>query len=102
MPLESFFVNLTTEILPGINSTCWNWCAEQGMIHQSNIDIENLGIIGVAMFMLLLYNITVEFQDKIINYTELDRDSLIFYGHIMVYFSFMLLASFLGYYIFFN
>ena len=101
MPVN-IILNLTTEVLPQINSTCWNWCVEQAKIHQSNIDITNLGVIGVAMLMLLLYNLSVEFQDEIVNYTELDRNSLIFYGHIIVYFTFILLASFLGYYAFFN
>ena len=101
MPTE-IVINLTPEINSEITSTCWNWCKEQAIIHQSNIDISNLGVVAVAMTALLLYNISIEWSDEICNATRLSKHELVFYGHIIVYFAFMLLTVFLIYYAFFN
>ena len=98
-------INLTfqlQDVLPGINEACWQWCSEQAITHQSNIDISNLGVIALAMFVLLLYNISIEWADDIKEKLKLSKDTLIFYGHILVFFTFMLLAVFLGYYALFN
>lgn len=85
-----------------ISTTCWNWCAEQTQIHQSNIDISNLGVVAVAMVALLLYNISIEFQEELIKYFKWDRNMYSFAGHALVFFAFILLALFLIYYAVFN
>ena len=100
MSLEISF-NLSTT-LPEVTLTCWNWCKEQATIHQSNIDISNMGVLGVAMIALMLYNISVEFQDELVEKLELDRNKLIFAGHTLVFFAFILLSAYLGYYALFN
>ena len=100
----SEFLDVSEFIEPAneITSTCFNWCQEQGIIYQSNLDISNLGIITVALFALLLYNISVEWPDEVSKALKIDKDQLRFIGHAVVFFAFMLLALFLGYYSFVN
>ncbi|MAH51510.1 hypothetical protein CMI37_37185 [Candidatus Pacearchaeota archaeon] len=95
-------LNSSFALEPSVVETCWNWCSEQAMIHQSNIDISNLGIVAVAMVALLIYNLSVEFQDELVEKLEIERSKLIFYGHVLVYFAFIILAVFLAYYAWFN
>ena len=104
MPEEFNFSNFINvqEPLNDITKTCFNWCQEQAIIFQGNIDISNLGVVAVAMIALLLYNISIEWSDEICNSTRLSKDTLRIYGHIIVFFAFMLLALFLGYYTWFN
>lgn len=85
-----------------ISDSCWNWCSEQAVIHQSNIDISNLGAVAFVMVVLFLYNLSIEFADEICNYTKWSKDNLRIYGHLAIYFSFIVLASFLLYYAFFS
>ncbi len=85
-----------------ITKACFNWCREQAAIHQSNIDISNLGAVAVAMAALMLYNISVEFPDEISKKLNIDKKQLRFIGHAVVFFAFVLLAGFLLYYLFSN
>ncbi len=102
MTIHEFPINFTSINLPKITESCFQWCQEQGVVHQSNIDITNLGVIVFAMFALLAYNLSVEFADEICRETKLSKDTLRVYGHILVYFAFMLLAVFIIYYTVFN
>lgn len=90
------------EVFPGITKTCWNWCSEQAMIHQSNIDIKNLGVIGVAMGALLIYTLCYEWSDELGEYFNADESKLEKIQHYSVLFAFMLLAVFLIYYAYIN
>lgn len=103
MPELNFtdYFNPQTEF-KDITSTCFEWCRDQSIIHQSNIDIQNLGVIVVALFALLLYNISVDYADQICNSTRLSKDTLRGYGNIIVFFAFVLLAGFLAYYALIN
>lgn len=101
MPEEILF-NLTNVNLPEITSGCFTWCQEQGIIHQSNIDISNLGVVAVAMVALLLFNISIEWSDELSKQLNISQDKLRFIGNAIVFFAFILLALFLGYYAWFN
>lgn len=101
MPNHLLF-NFTVDPLNNLINTCFEWCQNQSVIHQSNIDIGNLGVIAIAMIMLLIYNLSIEWEDWILENSSIDKYTLRFWGHIIVYFAFMLLAVFLGYYAFFN
>ncbi len=96
----NFTTSLYEQFTP--SDACWNWCAEQAMKHQSNIDVNNLGVIAVAMVALVLYNISVEWSDEICNKLEISQEQLRFAGHTVVFFAFVLLAAFLVYYLWFN
>lgn len=90
------------EVIPGITEACFSWCQEQGAIHQSNIDISNLGIIAVSAFSLLMYQIFVEFEDELIDKTKIDADRIKLIRHALVFFAFILLVLFMGYYAWIN
>lgn len=83
---------------PEVTEACFNWCQEQGLIYQSNLDISNLGVVAIAMVALVLYNISVEWSDEICKATKINSDALRFFGHSIVFFAFTLLAGFLIYY----
>ncbi len=101
MPEINFTTSLNTP-LTDLTSTCFEWCKNQAVIHQSNIDIENLGVVAVALVALLLYQISIDFSDEICDKTRLSKDTLRGYGNIAVFFAFMLLSAFLVYYTWFN
>ena len=98
-------VNNVTYVINPIfkpSSQCWEWCSREAVVYQSNIDISNLGVIAVAMVVLLLYNISIEWSDVVCKHLNINQDQLRFTGHTLVYFAFMLLAVFLVYYTWFN
>ena len=97
MPLNITFNPAITKV----SETCWNWCQEHAIIVQSNLDISNLTIVVIAMVALVLYNISIELSDEIIK-LGINPDQLRFAGHTIVFFAFILLALFLGYYAWFN
>ena len=97
---EFLKVNLTSEPIT-LTQGCFAWCQEQAVIFQSNLDIYNLTIVVIAMVALVLYNISIELSDEIIK-LGINPDQLRFAGHTIVFFAFILLALFLGYYAWFN
>ena len=63
--------------IPGISSTCWNWCREQYTNNASNLTIEGISIIAFALIVLFTYNLLIKYWDYIeiegINKTRLKR-----------------------------
>tara|TARA_R100000501_G_C2569091_1_gene76656 strand:- start:242 stop:532 length:291 start_codon:yes stop_codon:yes gene_type:complete len=94
--------NITYYIKPEVTEKCWKWCQEQGAIHQSNIDILNLGIVGIAMTAILFYHLINEYEDELVKRLNADRSQLSLGRESLTYFAFILLALFLFYYIFFQ
>ena len=94
-------VNYTNQLYE-VTSTCFDWCKEQAIIHQGNIDISNLGVVAVAMASLIGYQVAMYYQDKIMKRLEWNAETFKFYINTFVVFAFMLLAVFLIYYAWVN
>ena len=84
-----------------VSETCWNWCQKQYEINQSNIQIENLGVVGVALISLLINHLIYNHSDFIIKHTKITEKKLEILFMATSYFAFVLLILFLGYFIFF-
>ncbi len=56
---------------------CWNWCREQHFANQSNLTIEGISIIALALIVLFIYNLLIKYWEHIeiegINKTRLKR-----------------------------
>ena len=75
MPIEFNFTTLLIEnFLP--SDTCWQWCSEQSIIHQNNIQIQNLYIVVVAVISLFLNHVILNYSDWIIKHTEIKQSQL--------------------------
>lgn len=44
---------------------CWNWCQEHHFIHQSNLTIEALSILVIALITLFIYSLYLSFGENL-------------------------------------
>lgn len=80
------------------SADCVTWCREQINIHQSNIEIENLFVIAMAMGALLLHNLLRHYDDWLIEHTEITRSQINVIYSASSYFAFVLMAIYIIYY----
>ncbi len=81
---------------------CVTWCREQIEIHDSNIIIENMFVLVIAMTSLFVHNIIGEHQEWILKNTELNENTLRIIYEASSTFAFVLTAIFLIYYVLFQ
>lgn len=80
-----------------INQVCFNWCKEQNFVHQRNLEIQDLGMVAVALVSLLINHMIYNHSEFIIEKTEITEDQLEKLHKATSYFAFILLIIFLGY-----
>ena len=80
------------------SADCVAWCRTQIEIHQSNIEIENLFVIAIAMGSLLLHNLLRHYDDWLIENTSITRSQVNVIYTASSYFSFVLMAIYIIYY----
>ncbi len=85
-----------------ITNTCIDWCREAQLVHQNNLRIEELGIIGVALISLLANHLIETYWDFILEKSEVTERNLQILQQSTSYFTFVLLVLFLGYNVFFK
>lgn len=80
-----------------ISNACFNWCKEQHFIHQKNLEIQDLGIVAIALVSLVINHAIYEHSEFIKEKTSLTQEHLekIFKG--TSYLVFILLIMFLVY-----
>lgn len=47
------------------NSACFSWCKEQYFVHSSNLTIEGLSIVVIALISLFLFFLYLRFSDHL-------------------------------------
>ncbi len=93
------FHNITTPVGKyDISVGCSNWCKEQIGIHLSNITIENLFVIAMAMGSLLLHKLLWHYDEWLIENTEITRNQIDIIYKASGDFAFFLMGAFLVYY----
>ena len=90
------------DVTSEVSQTCFQWCQEAVAIHQSNVTINNLGVVALSLIALFAYSIITQWNDEISQKLEINKETLQGYGNILIHFAFMLLAVFLAYYAWFN
>ena len=98
------FHNTTNLIIghPDITQGCFSWCQQQNFIHQSNLAINDLSFVVVALVALLVHHILLEFKDTIIEKTGMEEWQLNIIKGATTYLAFWLLIIFLVYLKFFK
>ena len=96
------FINISQTTIKPISDVCWQWCSEQAIIFQNKIEISNFSAIGVSLVALLIYQLSLDFEENIIESTDITKETLERWRHLLVFFSFIVLAGFLLYYTFLN
>lgn len=100
----------TTDTINGtieITNTCFNWCKEQFFIHNNNLLIGEMSLIGVAMGSIVLnrfINNHPDFIEKIgkDNNFEVTHTMLMVAEGATSFFAFVMLLIFLIYFIYFK
>lgn len=96
-------VNLTLqETISGISQTCVNWCKDAYEIHRSNLDIQELGMIGVIILSIVINRAIYTNSEYILSKADITESALDKLHTATYYFAFSLLILFLIYNIYFK
>ncbi len=76
-----------------ITDKCWNWCSQQNLEHASNLTIEGISIIALALIVLFIYRVLVQYWDYI-NIEGMDKEKLAKYVDLLPEFTIYLLIGF--------
>ena len=95
----NLLINTTNKFIPnlGIDRTCWRWCSEQTLIHQTNVATQSLFIAAIALASLVLNHTILQFREEILQYSSINEGVLDTIYTASATFAFYLLAIFLIY-----
>ena len=89
---------LETEITTG----CFNWCKEQNFIHQSNVQINDLAFIVIALISLTINNIIYNHPETLKQLTKMDDYELEKVYDLTYFLTFIMLIGYVIYITFFK
>ena len=103
-PFSEYFDVATDEIIanaPGMTSQCWNWCKEQHFANQSNLTIEGISIIAIALIVLFIYNLLIKYLENV-EIEGMDKTKVKKYIALMPEFVIYLLIGFFVWFVWFS
>ncbi len=83
-----------------ITKTCLDWCKEQTFIHQSNIGIQDLSLIAIALVSLVIHNLIDSHAETLMNYSGMDEEQLAKVYDATYTFTFLMLVIYIIYMLF--
>ncbi len=85
--------------IPRVTDYCWDWCKEQHINNASNLTIESISIIAIALIVLFIYTLLIRYWDLI--EIEGSKDKLRKVVDLLPHFVMYLLIGFLVWFIWF-
>ncbi len=62
-------------ILP-ITETCFDWCKEQNFIHQSNLEIQEMTFLVIALISMVIHNLIENHAEELMHLSGMNKYQL--------------------------